>query len=127
MICIVAYLQTDISLYTEWCNMNAQYIIYIKQKYSFQMPEKKSWKEANILFLWYRGLFLQDLYESHHLHHIHDGLIQDCRNSSALVVELLQFCVKHLILSSWWKRGETHVLTHRSKISFSLTFRYDPF
>ena len=68
---------------------------------NFSIEEKEPWINKTEA-LWFssriKGLksHLVDAVMSHY-HMVHndiDGLVQDCSNSSALAVELLQFCTK---------------------------------
>ena len=57
-------------------------------------------------------------------HHI-DGLVQDCSNSSALAMELLQSCAKPSIYQTWCKSVVSPLLMHWRYYSFALSHRSD--
>ena len=82
--------------------MTSDTIIEICVNYiNFRIEEKEPWINKTEA-LWFslrikgRKSHLVDAVMSHY-HMVHndiDGLVQDCSNSSALAVELLQFCTK---------------------------------
>ena len=52
--------------------------------------------------IWLKALFQGTIYIGNHIQCSFDGLVQDCSNSIANALELLQYCIKPSISFQWY-------------------------